>query len=92
MSTTNVVNPTTPKVGKHGSVPKTRRAFASANLTFRLTPTVRLGNSGLKVSRIILGSSSRVQVNLRLTGHLPVKYVARMHELWLHEMARMDVG
>jgi len=39
---------------------------ASANLISDPTLVVRLGNSGLKISRIILGSLSRIRANLCL--------------------------
>ena len=54
MSATNETNAATRKVEKYGGVKKLILLLPP------LTPcsTVRLGNSGLKVSRIILGSSS----------------------------------
>lgn len=62
MSTTDV---TTLKVGKYGSVQKSRYLISRA-LISHLAPTVRVGNSGLKVSRIILGPLLHMRVNLHL--------------------------
>lgn len=54
MSTTSDTNAATQKVGQYGKIQEPR--FVVASLTFYLIFAVRLGNSGLKVSRIILGS------------------------------------
>jgi len=43
---------------------------ASVNLISDPTLVVRLGNSGLKISRIILGSLSRIRANLCLVEML----------------------
>jgi len=65
MSTTNGTSVATPKVGKYGDVQKTWCLIVRA-LNSHPASTVRLGNSGLKVSRIILGPLSHMRVNLRL--------------------------
>ena len=55
MSTNNATDVATPRAGKYGSVPK---ILPLSSPLIPSTSTVRLGNSGLKVSRIILGSFS----------------------------------
>ena len=91
MSTTTDTSAATPKAEKYGSLPKTR-FFIGFSLISHSTSTVRLGNSGLKISRIILGSLSHMGVDLRSPECLLTGYYLRMHDLRFHHMAKVDVG
>ena len=56
MSTSNATNVAIPKAGKYGNASKVLPLLSPL---ISSTSAVRLGNSGLKVSRIILGPFSR---------------------------------